>query len=110
MDIAGFLDNLDLTSVFFGATLIGALLCIWNMQAEGQAAMSRGCHSAIVWSYRALMAFAAVAMLWMLVYITDKQWMPWPPVVVLELILDAILTIRAFSIWRQQQIKDTVVN
>lgn len=93
MQIAHLLDSL-LMPTFYVLTLFGAIVSIHVMQATSHYHEDRGDPLALQWAHRATLVALALTLLWMLTYARNKEWEPWPPVVVLLFVVDSGLVIR----------------
>lgn len=94
MQINLLLEYLPLTQIFNVLTFFGALLSVYTMQATSHYQENQGDPLWLQWAYRGVLLTLALTFLWMLMYGRERDWSPWPPTVLLVLVIDAGLVVR----------------
>lgn len=90
--ISAVLDGVNLSGVYFTASLSGALMALYVMLlwSHGAVEMEGDCWFARH-SRRIALGAWSLAMLWSLAYSATKGWQPWPPYLLSTLAVDAFL-------------------
>lgn len=94
----GILETLNLVPLYTIATLFGTCITLWVMQSTSHYQENA---SDPVWirnTERGLFMLLALTLLWLFSFIWDKGWQPHPPVLVLVMLFDSLMVLRAITI------------
>lgn len=97
--LSDFVDSIDLSGAHTLLAIYGGLLAIYVMQKTRYEAEDQ-CDSKFVRITRTI-ALAALsgALFWSLTWRDSHDWHPAPPIMLMMLALDALLTVRVLAIW-----------
>jgi cell division protein FtsW (lipid II flippase) len=92
------LEKLNLVPVFLVATMFASMISIYIMQVTS----SHGVNSKEpLWVqniHRAILMLIALTFVWMISFSFDRSWQPWPPMLILVILYDALMVVRAYLI------------
>lgn len=93
-----YLEACDLTAIHAAATFFGAIMCIYVSQITNHLQANRHDPLVLQMAHRAALTALALTFLWQFMYSYDTGWTPWPPALAMNLTVDALLIIRAFTV------------
>lgn len=98
--LASFLETINLAPVFFGVVFYAAVITVYVMQVTSSHHVNARDPVWVQGIHRGLFLAMALTFVWMLSFVYDKAWQPWPPVFVLVILWCALFTLRAYVIHR----------
>lgn len=101
-------DFLISTPAFIGLTLAGMLITLWYMQVSSHYLETRGACASYFWAHRILFTALATVYLWMLSFALNRDWQPWPPMVLMICIVNLILLLIAGRLYREMRVAKSV--
>jgi hypothetical protein len=94
-------DGLDLTGLHLVLAIYGAIITVYVMQLTSHEHEDRDDPPVVRVMRRLGLAGMALGFLWSALYSDGRQWQPWPPVLLVFLAFDVVMTVKAAAIWHR---------
>lgn len=93
------LETLNLSISFGIAVFIGALLSVFLAQQLWQQGLEHGDSHLLANLKRAGLLLQALSFIWALDYGFNRQWQPWPPFLLIIVVLDLNMALRIVTVY-----------